>query len=83
MDRQQLLSFCLTTVFLEDEKTGDITAFYAQFPDASAQGRDKDEAKKLLDEIFPHMLREKGEEFKRYHIAHNKSVSYLEQKVHG
>lgn len=63
MEKNFQLMFNLTTVFLEDDKTGNITAFFAQFPDASAEGRNKEEAEKLLMEIFPIMLEEKKEQF--------------------
>lgn len=52
---------------IQDEKSGDYTAFFAQFPDASAQGKSQDEAKKLLFEIFPYLLVQKKEEFLKYH----------------
>ena len=54
-------------VFQTDESSGDITAFYLQCPEASAQGRTKEEAKALLHEIFPYALKEKKEEFLCYH----------------
>lgn len=57
------LSFYLTVVYLEDQDSGDFTAFYAQFPDAIAQGRTKEEAKNLLIEIFPIMMEDKHEDF--------------------
>ncbi len=67
--------FFLTTVCLEDETTGDVTAFFAQFPEASAQGKDENEAKQLLYEIFPVMLEDKGEEFiKTFKNPHIKSI---------
>lgn len=56
------LTFFLTVVYLEDEKTGDVTAFYAQFPEATSQGKDKEEAKMLLNEIFPLMMEDKQQE---------------------
>lgn len=67
MEREQALKFSLSLVFQQDEKTGDYTAFYAQFPEATAQGRTKEEAKILLDQIFPYLLQEKREEFLKYH----------------
>lgn len=64
---EQALKFYLSLVFQQDEKTGDFTAFYAQFPEACAQGRSKEEAKTLLDKIFPYLLEDKKEEFIKYH----------------
>ncbi|HXL55966.1 MAG TPA: hypothetical protein VN958_06905 [Chitinophagaceae bacterium] len=82
MEKNFEFDFYLTTVFLEDEKTGDVTAFFAQFPEASAQGRNEEEAKKLLYEIFPIMLEDKGEEFvKQFHSAPIKSID--PQRVHA
>lgn len=65
MDMQELhhLTFYLTTVYLEDIETGDITAFFAQFPEAIAQGRTKEEARNFLAEIFPVMMEDKQDEF--------------------
>lgn len=57
------LRFYLTTIYLEDSESGNITAFFAQFPDAVAQGRTKEEAKDLLIEIFPVMMEDKQQEF--------------------
>lgn len=67
MDMEQTLQFYLSLVFEQDENTGDFTAFYAQFPEASAQGRSKEEAKRLLDEIFPCLLNDKKEEYLKEH----------------
>ena len=79
---RQELSFYLTLVLLKDEESGDYTAFYAQFPEASAQGKTQDEARKLLNEIFPHMLEDKKAEFLKYHPeALNKSIKLSEQKA--
>lgn len=79
------LIFYLTPVYIIDEKTGDITAFFAQFPEAAAQGRDKDEAKKLLFEIFPHMLNDKKEQFlKDFHPTPKQTITYDDvQMVNG
>jgi predicted RNase H-like HicB family nuclease len=63
----QQVKLYLTLAFLKDAETGDFTAYYVQFPDASAQGRTKKEAKKLLNEIFPYLLKEKKDEFIKYH----------------
>lgn len=57
------LSFYLTIIFVQDDDSGDFTAFFAQFPEAVAQGRTKDEAATLLTQIFPVMMEEKHEEF--------------------
>ena len=53
---EETLKFYLSLVLQQDEKTGDFTAFYAQFPEAAAQGRTQEEAKLLLDQIFPYLL---------------------------
>ena len=76
--RGQELMFFLTPVFIVDEKTGDITAFFAQFPEVASQGRDKEEAQKLLFELFPHMLNDRKEEFfTKFHLTHPASpVTY-------
>lgn len=76
------LSFYLSLVLLKDNETGEYTAFFAQFPDASAQGRNEEEAKKLLFEIFPSMLEDKRDEFLRYHPQSSNQVRNIyEQKV--
>lgn len=76
------IDFYLTTVCVEDEKTGDVTAFFAQFPEASAQGKDENEAKQLLYEIFPVMLEDKGDEFiKTFNNRHIKSID--KQRVYA
>jgi hypothetical protein len=76
---KQELQFYLKIVFLEDKKTGDVTAFFAQFPEAAAQGRNEDEAQKLLYEIFPHMMKDKAEELANYHQAHFKDIAFRQQ----
>jgi hypothetical protein len=78
-EMKQELQFYLKIVFLQDKKTGDVTAFFAQFPDAAAQGRNEDEAQKLLFEIFPHMMKEKEDELAKYHPIHFKEISFREQ----
>jgi predicted RNase H-like HicB family nuclease len=35
----QKVKFYLTLALLQDQETGDFTAYYVQFPEASAQGR--------------------------------------------
>ena len=80
---KQDLSFYLTIVFLQDDKTGDTTAFFAQFPEATAQGRTQDEAQKLLFEVFPYMLKDKGEEFKQYHKGDTEHMRFTDQFVRG
>lgn len=79
MNEDRSLKFSLSLVFLQDEKRGDFTAFYAQFPEASAQGRTKEEAEMLLDQIFPFLLQEKKEEFLRGHGT--ASLQILERKM--
>ena len=80
----QELSFYLSLITVQDEKSGDYTAFFAQFPDASAQGRSAEEAKKLLFEIFPILLNDKKEEFLRYHpdfVTNSRHVDITDQIV--
>lgn len=64
---EQDIKLYWSLVFQTDENSGDITAFYLQYPEASAQGRTKEEAKALLHEILPYALKEKKEDFLRYH----------------
>jgi len=78
MQQRHEFAFFLTTVFVKDKKTGNITAFFAQFPEASAEGRTKKEAKKLLEEIFPIMIEDKGKEFiEKFHSVPNQSTERL------
>lgn len=78
---EQNLNFYLSLVLLQDEKTGDFTAFYAQFPEASAQGRTKEEAESLLDQIFPYLLHDKKEEFIKYHQGSSASIQILDRQM--
>lgn len=64
---EQNLKFYLTLVCQEDAQTGDFTVFFAQFPEASAQGRTREEAELLLEQIFPYVLADKRDEFIKYH----------------
>jgi predicted RNase H-like HicB family nuclease len=77
---EQHLSFYLTVVYEQDEKTGDITASFAQFPEAASQGRTQSEATKLLYEIFPYLMQTKKDEFLKYHPA-TSNMTFAEQKV--
>ncbi len=52
----------LTTILVPDEKTGFFSAFFAQFPEAIAQGENEDDAQVNLLRIFSVMLRDKKEE---------------------
>ncbi len=81
--KQQHLNFYLTLVFTHDEKTGDFTACYAQFPEASAQGRTQEEAKKLLDEIFPYLMKDKKDEFVRYHDNCPGGITYSDRQMYS
>lgn len=67
----QDINFYLTLALVKDEETGDTTAYYVQFPDACAQGRDDIEAVNLLNEIFPYLLDIKKKEFMQYHQEHS------------
>lgn len=78
---KQDLKFYLTVVFTKDEKSGDVTACYAQFPEASAQGRTEQEAEDLLDEIFPYLLADKKEEFIKYHNTSFGQMTYLDREI--
>lgn len=76
------LMFYLTVVYIKDNETGDITAFYAQFPDATAQGRTKKEATNLLNEIFPIMMEEKQEQLlKEIYKTFGSDISFERQQV--
>ena len=76
----QNIQFFLTLALTKDEETGDFTAYYVQFPEACAQGRDKAEAVKLLDEIFPFLLEKKKEEFIKYHSKNSNSATKYEDR---
>lgn len=69
----QNIQFYLTLALSKDEKSGDFTAYYVQFPEACAQGRNEKEAVKLLDEVFPFLLQMKKDEFIKYHEENSKS----------
>jgi predicted RNase H-like HicB family nuclease len=69
----QSINFYLTLALSKDDESGDFTAYYVQFPEACAQGRDEKEAVKLLDEVFPFLLQMKKDEFIKYHKANSKS----------
>lgn len=76
----QNIHFFLTLALTKDKETGDYTAYYVQFPEACAQGRDKAEAIKLLDEIFPFLLKKKKKEFIKYHKMDSNSVTKYEDR---
>jgi predicted RNase H-like HicB family nuclease len=76
----QNIQFFLTLAWTKDDETGDYTAYYVQFPEACAQGRNKAEAVKLLDEIFPYLLEKKKQEFIKYHSSHSNSVTKYEDR---
>ena len=75
------LKFYLSIIYLEDSESGDITAFFAQFPDAVAQGRTKEEAKNLLTEIFPVMMEDKQEEFLKEIYNNPASKMTIEKQI--
>jgi len=77
----QKVKFLLTIAFLKDADSGDFTAYYVQFPEACAQGRTKKEAEKLLDEIFPYLLKSKKEEFIKYHKNEPKSITFEDRQM--
>jgi len=77
-DFYQNIRFFLTLAFTKDDESGDYTAYYVQFPEACGQGRDKAEAIKLLDEIFPHLLEKKKNEFIKYHQGNSSSATKYE-----
>lgn len=64
---EQTVNFFLSLVLIQDQVTGDYTAAYAQFPEASAQGRTKEEAILLLNEVLPFALEDRTSEFMQYH----------------
>jgi predicted RNase H-like HicB family nuclease len=64
-NNKHILSIELTTVLVEDKKTGHYSAFFAQFPEAIAYGRNEDEAEINLYDIFAVMLRDKKNEVLR------------------
>ena len=77
----QELKFHLTLAFIQDADTGEFTASYIQFPEASAQGRTKQEAEMLLDQIFPYLLEDKKEEFMKYHKDEPQYVTFEERQM--
>lgn len=64
---EQNVKLYWSLVYQTDVKTGEVTAFYLQCPEATAQGRTKEEAKALLLEILPFALEDRKEEFLKYH----------------
>lgn len=78
----QNIKFYLTLALSKDEESGDFTAYYIQFPEACAQGRDENEAVKLLDEVFPFLLQMKKDEFIKYHQENSKSeIEYKDRQM--
>lgn len=78
----QNINFYLTLALTKDEESGDYTAYYVQFPEACAQGRNEKEAVKLLDEIFPYLLERKKTEFIKYHEeTSNPAIKYQDRKM--
>ncbi len=53
MENHAEFMFHLTIIFLEDENTGTVTAFFAQFPQASAEGRNKEEQDSFYRKYSP------------------------------
>lgn len=76
------IKFYLTLALSKDKESGDFTAYYVQFPEACAQGRDEKEAVKLLDEIFPYLLDKKKQEFITYHEnVKNSPIKYQDRQM--
>ena len=78
---KQNIKLFLTLVFTKNEKTGDVTAFYAQFPGATSQGRTEQEAENLLDEILPYILIEKKDEFLKYHQTPDSNFKITDREI--
>jgi hypothetical protein len=58
----------LTMIFVPDQKTGQTTAFFAQFPEALAIGKDEDDAQIRLMNIFTLMMNDRKEEVMKQHL---------------
>lgn len=56
----------LTGIIVPDERTGLYSAFFAEFPEAIAQGESVEDAQKNLQELFVVMLQDKKGEAINY-----------------
>jgi predicted RNase H-like HicB family nuclease len=54
--------FELTALFIPDKKTGYFSAFFAQFPEVIAQGKNEADAESNLYDIFAVMLQDRKRE---------------------
>ena len=67
----------LTAILVKDKKSGGFSAFFAQFPEAVAQGHDEKEAMENMIEVFKIMLLDKKQEIEQT-VASN-GFDYIEK----
>lgn len=69
-------TFELTILLVPDKKTGHYSAFFAQFPEAIATGKDQKEAQLNLFDLFRAMLEDKKAELlKHSHLEEDQYIS--------
>ena len=61
MDTAYNISFQVKVTITEDDDTGYFSATCAQFPEAFAQGKSKDEAVRNLIDLIPFVLKDREE----------------------
>ena len=71
--------FELTKILVPDKKYGGYSAFFAQFPEAIAQGETEEETTRNLYELFKLMLQDKKEN--RVAIEQMNEVEYISEPV--
>lgn len=67
----------LKAILIGDKNSGGFSAFFAQFPEAMAQGSNQDEAMKNLVEIFTVMLLDKSQEGNK--VIESAGFDYIEK----
>ena len=65
----------LTGILVPDEKTGQFSAFFAEFPEAIASGENEVEAQGNLLMLFKIMLHDRKEEVMSNYIDHYKYIT--------
>ncbi|HRO43928.1 MAG TPA: type II toxin-antitoxin system HicB family antitoxin [Flavipsychrobacter sp.] len=68
----------LTGIIVPDEKTGQYSAFFAEFPEAIACGSSMEDAQQNLMTLFQVMLQDRKEDVIKNHMDH---VNYITKPV--
>lgn len=63
----------ITSILIQDPEDGGYTAYFAEFPEIIAEGRDEDEATRNLIEAFSIMLEAKKQDMQQERHFNSKS----------